>query len=311
MKFAARFVAVLVIYSATVAIFSTAQASAGTSFTSFLISRFGIRGFHGYIPSSYQKDVPMPLVVALHGCTRDGYHYEERTGWSRLAEQEGFIVVYPSQSVLSDLFLCWNWENAKNQHRGKGEPAIIAGITNYVRKHYSVDSRRIYVTGASAGGVMANIMAVAYPDIFAASSLIAGCEYPCDPTAARTPEESAEAALTEMGIRARSVPTILWQGTADTAVPPSTVDRIVGQWASVDNIDDIPDTVEYGQVPNGHGYTHEIYKDSAGNILIEKYLIDGQGHTYPGGCNCDYLVDPKGPPATALSWAFFESHPMP
>jgi len=311
MKFTMRFLAALALYMTALAILSPAHAAAGTTFASLYASSQGIRSFHGYVPSSYQQGIPMPLVVALHGCSRGSHHYEKRTGWSKLAEQQGFIVVYPAQSILANLNLCWNWSLSKNQHRGKGEPAIIAGITNYVRSHYTVDPSRIYVTGTSAGGVMANAMTVTYPDVYAASSIIAGCEYLCDPSTMKTPEESGEAALIEMNVRARAVPTILWQGTADTVVPPPTVDRIVGQWATIDGIDDIADATEYGQVPNGRNYVHQIYEDLAGNTLIERYLIDGAEHTYPGGCDCDPLVDPKGPNATGLSWEFFEEHPIP
>jgi len=307
MKFAVR----LAFFLVTLIILSQAHAATGATFSGVHSSRHGIRSFHGYVPSSYQQGVPMPLVVALHGCTRGSYHYEKRTGWSKLAEQQGFIVVYPAQSFFSNLQLCWNWQLSKNQHRGRGEPALIAGITDYVRSHYSVDPNRIYVTGTSAGGVMANIMTVAYPDVYAASSIIAGCEYLCDPNAVRTPEASGEAALIEMSVRVRAVPTILWQGTADAVVPASTSDRIIGQWATIEGIDDIADTTEYGQVPNGRTYIHQTYQDSAGNTLIERYLIDGAEHTYPGGCSCDPLVDPKGPKATGLSWEFFEEHPIP
>ncbi len=288
-----------------------AYAATGTNFSGTYYSWEGNRSYHGYVPSTYQPGTAVPLVVALHGCGHDGYTYETRTNWSTLAEQKGFIVVYPNQAFLANLLMCWNWGQSGNQHRGKGEPSIIAGITNWVRDHYSVDSKRIYVTGMSAGGVMANIISVTYPDIYAAQSVVAGCEYMCDTNAVMTPQQSGQYALTEMGTRARAVPTILWQGTADTIVPPSTAYRIVGQWATVDGIDDIADITVNGQVFNGRTYTQTIYTDATNNDLIQLYMTDGEGHQYPGGCSCDPKSDPTGPDATGLSWRFFESHPMP
>src|SRR5689334_18629356 len=185
----------------------------------------------------------MLLLVSQHCGTDNDVGFDVLSGWSARAEQRGFIVVFPEQSSLANPARCWNWFLDSNQHRGWGEPAIIAGITNTVRSRYSVDPRRIYTTGVSAGGVMTNIMAVTYPDVFAATSILAGCEYDCDVLQRRSPAESGQKALDEMGSRARPVPAIVFQGTADAVVPPSTAYRIVGQWATVDGIDTTADTV--------------------------------------------------------------------
>jgi poly(hydroxyalkanoate) depolymerase family esterase len=293
---------------AGIALTPPAQA-AGSYFHGTYASVHGIRDYHGYVPSSHRPG--LPLVVALHGCTENDVGFDLLTGWSEAAEREGFVVVFPDQSNIANPGGCWNWPLPVNQHRGSGEPAIIAGITSRISNEYAVDARRVYVTGVSAGGVMANTMAVTYPDVYAASSILAGCEYECDVRQARPPEQSGYAALAEMGARARPVPTVIWQGTADPFVPPSTADRIAVQWATVDRIDSTPDSVEHGQVPGGRGYTHLTYRAPGGAPLIEQYMIDGAGHSYPGGCACSLFGDPGGPDATGISWAFFVAHPMP
>src|SRR5262249_20425472 len=147
-----------------------ARAAGGGTFAGGYVSLWGTRTFHGYVPSSYRPGTPVPLLVALHGCAEYFGDLERLSGLSDLAEARGFIVVSPEQSVLANPSKCWNWFLESNQHRGIGEPSIIAGITNWVRSRYTVDSRRIFVTGPSAGGVMANIMAVTYPDLFAAAA---------------------------------------------------------------------------------------------------------------------------------------------
>src|SRR5262245_63547357 len=38
-----------------------------------------------------------PLVIALHGCTQTADEYDHGTGWSSLADNIGFAVVYPQQ----------------------------------------------------------------------------------------------------------------------------------------------------------------------------------------------------------------------
>jgi poly(hydroxyalkanoate) depolymerase family esterase len=296
--------------AAAVALAAPVRASGGY-FYGVQVSVFGTRDYHGYVPSSYRPGVPMPLLVALHGCTENDVGFDILSGWSAEAERRGFIVVFPDQRNLANSAGCWNWHLEANQHRGWGEPAIIAATTNAVRSRYTVDSRRIYTTGVSAGGVMTNIMAVTYPDIFAATSILAGCEYDCDVLRRQSPIESGQKALDEMGRQARAVPALIFQGTADIVVPPPTAYRIVGQWATVDGIDTTADTREHGQVPGGRSYTHLTYRSAIGQPLIEQYMVDRAGHTYPGGCACSLYGDPSGPDATAISWDFFLAHPKP
>jgi poly(hydroxyalkanoate) depolymerase family esterase len=296
---------------ATLALATPARAATGYYFSGVYASVVGVRAYHGYVPSTYRPGTPVPLLVGLHGCTENDVGFDILSGWSAEAERRGFIVVFPEQSALANPARCWNWFLDGNQHRGRGEPALIAGITDTIRSRYTVDPRRIYTTGVSAGGVMTNIMAVTYPDVFAATSILAGCEYTCDVLQLQSPAESGRKALAEMGGRARPVPALIFQGTADVVVPPSTAYRIVGQWATVDGIDTVPDTVAYGQVPGGRSYTHLTYRSADGRPLIEQYMIDGAGHAYPGGCSCSLYGDPSGPDATGITWDFFLAHPMP
>ncbi|GAA0970574.1 hypothetical protein GCM10009555_019680 [Acrocarpospora macrocephala] len=308
-----RALAACVIASATAAATLTvpAQAAGGTLFHGIYVSVFGVRDYHGYLPSSYRPGTPLPLVVALHGCTENDVGFDLLSGWSAKAEQEGFAVVFPDQNNFANPAGCWNWILSGNQHRGRGEPAIIAGITNRVTGQYGINRSRVYVTGISAGGVMANIMAVAYSDVYAAASFVAGCEYQCDPLQITTPQQSGQAALREMGSRARTVPVAIFQGTSDPAVAPSTAYRIAGQWATVAGTDTTPDATYNGQVPGGRSYTKLTYHNNTGQPIVDQYMINGAGHSYPGGCSCSLYGDPAGPDATGISWDYFLAHPMP
>lgn len=307
-----KFFASLVLFvAATLVPAPPAQAATGTFFHGTYVSIHGIRDYHGYVPSSYRPGTPIPLVVALHGCTENDVGFDLLSGWSARAEQRGFAVVLPDQSNLANPVGCWNWVLPTNQHRGRGEPAIVAGITDRVAGRYGVDRRRVFVTGVSAGGVLANIMAVTYPDVYAAAGILAGCEYQCDILQNRTPQQSGQAALREMGGRARSVPVVIFQGTADLVVPPSTAYRIAGQWTTVAGTDATPDETVAGQVPGGRSYTVLRYRNAAGRAVVDQYMIAGAGHSYPGGCSCSLYGDPAGPDATGLTWDYFVAHPMP
>ncbi len=297
----------------------SAQA-AGTSFAGVHVSLHGARDFDGYVPSSYRPGVPMPLLVALHGCTEASGHLGWASGLTDLAEQRGFIVVYPDQALAANPGQCWNWMLPGDQSRGFGEPAIIAGITGWVRSHYTVDPRRIYVTGISAGANMSVIMAATYPDIYAAAGVVAGCEYKCDVTQLISADTQGQRAYQAMGSRRRPVPIINFQGTEDLVVQPSMSDRLIGQWAQTNDlamdgglddgdIDAVADHVIVGTVPGGRTYTHELFVTTGGVVLMERYLVHGAGHSWPGGQGV--FGDEGGPDASALQWDFFLAHPKP
>ena len=108
-----------------------------------------------------------------------------------------------------------------------------------------MDPRRVYVAGISAGGAMANIMAVTYPDLYAAAMIDAGCDYmataSCLGAVSAIPGNVSGAdAYTEMqsdaqyGVTPRVVPVIVIQGDTDPVVPWPNSTLILHQWLSTD-----------------------------------------------------------------------------
>ena len=93
-------------------------------------------------------------------------------GMNVLAERELFFVVYPQQASSANPSNCWNWFQARDQQRGHGEPSIIAGLTQEIIRAYHLNTRRVYVVGLSAGGAMAAILGITYPDLMQRSASI-------------------------------------------------------------------------------------------------------------------------------------------
>jgi poly(3-hydroxybutyrate) depolymerase len=88
------------------------------------------------------------------------------------ADEQNCFVVYPEQPSGANQAKCWNWFRTNDQERGRGEPSLIAGITRQIARDYSIDRKRIYVAGLSAGGAAAAIMGETYADLYAASAFI-------------------------------------------------------------------------------------------------------------------------------------------
>ena len=283
----------------------------------------GRLGYELYVPATYKPGRALPLVVALHGCTQTADQFRQLTRFDALAAAKGFIVAFPEQSASNNVFRCWNWFQDQDTHRGTAEPALIAGITSRIRRRYTIDARRIYVAGFSAGAAMAEVMAATYPDIYAAVGVGSGCEYhagaPCAGFRSADPEQAGRAAYQAMGRRARMVPFIAFQGDQDTIVPPVNAQQLVR--AGQVTADWADDGSENGSVPSaptrsalaqtraGQSYTTSDYTDGHGHELAQLWVVHGMSHAWSGGNPAQQWSYPAGPDETAAIYGFFTTHP--
>jgi hypothetical protein len=127
----------------------------------------GTRPYKLYLPNRYQGQA-WPLLVLLHGCSQSPDDIAAGSRMNELAETHSFLVLYPGQISQANTSKCWNWFNASEQQRDRGEPALIAGLTRQILTTYGLDTQRVYVAGISAGGAMAMVMGTVYPDLNAA-----------------------------------------------------------------------------------------------------------------------------------------------
>ena len=288
--------------------------------------------YNVYTPTTYQVGSAVPLVVMLHGCTQTAKDFAAGTQMNQLAEEYGFVVVYPQQTRTSHQNLCWNWFAPVNQYRGSGEPAILAGMVQTIvqeRTSWTIDPDRIYVAGLSAGAAMAVILGATYPDLFAAIGVHSGLEYQAASTFREAlkamrqggpdPERQGQAAYDVMGGIARVVPTIVFHGTHDRTVSPLNGDQLVQQWMHTDQLASQgsyvadfhhPTTTMIKQEPGTRSYTVSTWKSSTGREVQVYWKVNGMGHAWSGGSPKGSYTDPHGPNASLAMYHFFMDHPL-
>jgi poly(hydroxyalkanoate) depolymerase family esterase len=267
----------------------------------------GSRNYKLYVPHRPHAG-KRPLLVMLHGGTQDADDFAAGTRMNAFAEEHGFIVAYPSQSNAANPSLCWNWFIPEHQMRGRGEPSIIAGITNDIVASHDVDPHLVFVAGLSAGGAMAAVMGATYPDLYAAVGVHSGLPYK-----SATDVASAFAAMrgdaARRGRRSRKgraaddspgIRTIVFHGDADNIVHPSNAAKIVKAAKIGESIEHVEDSH-----PAIRGHTRTVIRDKTGVVVVEQWLIHGSGHAWSGGSPDGTYTDPHGPDASREMLRFF------
>lgn len=142
----------------------TMAAEAGTS--SHALPFEGKERSYELVAPDKPSDGPLPLVIALHPYPGNGTMMAELTGFSELAEKEGFLVAYPNG--LNDAFnaiICCGDEN---------DVGFIGAVIEKIAADHPVDRQRIYATGISNGGDMTYKLAARLPGVFAAIGPVSG-----------------------------------------------------------------------------------------------------------------------------------------
>lgn len=256
-----------------------------------------------YIPSSYNSNEKTPLVMALHGGFQGtGAIDQPRTvfadfiGLNKYAEENGFIAVYPRQSTSNHFYGIdyWNWYS--QQSKDDAEPKALYDIICEIKDEYNIDETNVFVCGFSAGAVMAEIMTVTYPDVFAGCAIVAGLSYnACEafdyltvqtmgPT--KTDEELSQEIIDGMGDKAQINKLLVIYGSDDVAVNPLNSLAAADAWTlamkSIDASIDTEIKSESATGVNGITYSKDVYATLNGEEICTLYKVDGMGHLWPG-----------------------------
>jgi len=296
--------------------------------------RFGSRTYKLFVPSGSAPS-PRPLVVMLHGCSQSPDDFAAGTRMNEVAQERGFLVLYPAQAPRSNQSKCWNWFTPTDQRRDGGEPGLLAEMTREVIASHGIDPRRVYVAGLSAGAAMAVILGREYPDLYAATGVHSGLPQGAahdvasafsamhsGATVAAMPNlrgaRRAKAAGQQNGSGAdrAAAPTIVFHGDTDSTVHPSNGDRVVG--AALHATVGSPQAAQQTTVKSaaaGRAYTRTVHRRAgaapAEPSVAEHWVVHGAGHAWSGGSTKGSYADASGPDASREMVRFFEEHPLP
>ena len=273
----------------------------------------GSRNYKLFVPGGYTGQ-KLPLVVMLHGCTQSPDDFAAGTGMNILADEQQCFVAYPAQSQSANAGKCWNWFLSADQQRGKGEPALVAGIARDIMSNYAIDPQRVYVAGLSAGGAAAAILGETYPDIFAAVGVHSGlaCGAASDLGSALSVMRSGKAgapARPSSDVRStqRPIPTIVFHGDKDQTVHPKNGDQVINQLLGAGYDKRVRAVSDRGET-GGQSFSRTCYFDRDNQSVLELWVVHGAGHAWSGGSRNGSYADPRGPDASREMLRFFLSH---
>lgn len=271
----------------------------------------GSRRYKLYVPVATSG--PTRLLVMLHGCTQDPDDLARGTRMNQVAEEKGFIVLYPEQPATANPLKCWNWYAAAHQKRGAGEPALLAAMIRKVVAEKKVDPAKVYAAGISAGGAMTAILGATYPELVAAMAIHSGIAYGLATEmsqalmAMRAPVGDAatlgDAVLKAMGERKKIIPVFIVQGRIDPSVNVANAGLLADQWLAVNG----PTTVGPATIASETQYSgvRSYYRAENGRAIVETWIISGLAHAWSGGSKEGTFTDEKGPDASRAIVEFF------
>lgn len=254
------------------------------------------RTYYLYTPKSYQPNHPLPLVLAFHSYGKQGRDMAATTTLNRLAEQKGFIVVYPNA-------INKQWDVDGHAQTRVDDAAFVSALIAHITKIRAIDSHRIYATGSSDGGLLVQRLACQKPSQIAAFASVA----------ASLPVQLQPSCQTKT-----PVSVLMINGTADPAIPweggkPPKVQ--IGPYLSIPSI---PQVIDFWRQHNGCPSKAQVKQLSGSRVEVSRYpgcragsevalvTLKGGGHIWPGGgSGKSEFLD-----AGQVVWDFFKGHAL-
>ncbi len=245
---------------------------------------------HLYVPDN--APARPAVLVAVHYCTGTGPAFFSGTEFASLSNQYGFIVIYPSATRSGSCFDV-STQGALT-HNGNSDPVGIVSMVRWVLQNRNGDPNRVFVTGASSGGMMTNVLLGDYPDVFKAGSAYMGVPFACfattdgsmwntncaNGTIIRTGQQWGDLVRGAFpgytGARPRMQ---VFHGTTDATLRYPNFGEEIKQWTNVLNVSATPSFTDTPQ----SGWTRTRYGGTGVMAPVEAISLNGVGHSLPLG----------------------------
>ena len=262
------------------------------------------RRYYLYLPATWHRGRPAPLVLVFHGGGGRASGIAPHTGFSRLADREGFVVAYPQG-------LNGRWNDGRGYAATHDDVGFVRALLDTLEHELGIDPRRVYATGISNGAMFTYRLACDLPGRFAAVAPVAG---------------AMPAALATGCAHTQPVSVIAFQGTADPLMPSAgggvarrrgqvlPAERSIAFWGTVAGCTGEPSVTDEPDLITDETVVRlTAYGGCREGRTVELYTIRGGGHTWPGGPAAGARVGrvSREIDATELIWKFFAGNGRP
>jgi polyhydroxybutyrate depolymerase len=254
-------------------------------------------------PSAGVSQSAVPLVVVLHGAGSDPGEIEASSGFSALADQERFVVVYPEATGTGE-GRSWNagFCCGRQAEEGVDDVGFVLRVVDHVAERVPVDRERVYLVGYAEGGMLAYRVASERTGELAALAVVAGA------MGVRVPGEEEPRMVPPARF---PLPVMIMHSLGDESI--HYWERDAGQGPVYV---DVVKAVERWVVSNVCGFMPKIRNERDGLVLrrsfvgqapVEVVVLKAWGHGWPGRQATDQLPESsalRGFDAAEVIWGF-------
>ena len=268
------------------------------------------RSYEIFVPDDAPADEALPLLMVLHGAGGDGTSMARMTGFSDIAAEEHFIVVYPDG-------ISGRWDYGAGIQTPSGtvhvdDVAFLTSLIDEADALHPVDRGRVFVTGFSDGATMTYTLGCAAPETFAA---IAGVAAPLAMPIAEACNDAPP--LSFLLIHGTHDPILRWDRyvAENGQIIALSAPESAAYWIGHNGCN--PDTLTLTESPDLDSEDDSIVRvieaaDCEDDTAVIFYGIEGGGHTWPG--HPIQAPFPLGPTnmdidASHVIWEWFAARP--
>ncbi len=268
------------------------------------------RSYYLHVPPSLPPNQPLSLVLVFHGGGGQGKGMEGISGFSALADKQGFIVAYPDGVGHR-----WRtYPEATPEHKAVDDVGFTSALIDQLSQMFQIAPERIYAAGISNGAAFSFRLACELSSRIAAIGTVAGALSGLEASHCKP-----DHAVAVIDFHGTADPIIRYDGGvvrgAENAEPLLSTPDTITHWRQIDGCPSVDQRVALPHSTSADTTSVEEQASEAckGGTAVVAYTINDGGHTWPGGPQYLPVVligkTNRDIMATDLIWDFFRRHP--